>query len=214
LHYEILVEDYSGKKMLEILVPKIIAAGDTFAVNSYKGIGRIPKDLGHSPDAAKRHLLTQLPRLLKGFGRTFLGYGASYEATLVVVCDLDTRCFRKFRQELGAVLSACNPKPPTRFCLAIEEGEAWMLGDIEAVLCSYPRAKQTILHNYVNDSICGTWELLAEAVYPGGASELSKKGWSTVGREKSKWAMSIPHFMNVNSNTSPSFNHFCAKLRS
>lgn len=45
MHFEILVEDQSGKKALDILVPKILGNGHTFAVHSYKGVGHIPRDI-------------------------------------------------------------------------------------------------------------------------------------------------------------------------
>lgn len=45
MHFEILVEDLSGKKMLDILVPKIIGSAHTFKIHCYNGIGNIPKDL-------------------------------------------------------------------------------------------------------------------------------------------------------------------------
>lgn len=68
MHFEILIEDQSGKKALDILVPKIIGDDHTFNVHPYKGIGRIPKNLGAKGDANKRILLDQLPRLLRGYG--------------------------------------------------------------------------------------------------------------------------------------------------
>ena len=61
MHFEILVEDQSGKKALDILVPKMIGNEHTFNVHPYKGIGRIPKNLGKKADASKRILLDQLP---------------------------------------------------------------------------------------------------------------------------------------------------------
>ena len=45
MHFEILVEDPSGKKALDILMPKIINDQDTFNVVDYRGIGHIPKKL-------------------------------------------------------------------------------------------------------------------------------------------------------------------------
>ncbi|MGB5685679.1 MAG: hypothetical protein WBM35_07705 [Candidatus Electrothrix sp.] len=45
MHFEILIEDQSGKKALDILIPKLISLEHTFKVHSYKGIGRIPKNL-------------------------------------------------------------------------------------------------------------------------------------------------------------------------
>ncbi len=213
MHFEILVEDQSGKKAIDILVPKIIGDDHTFNIHPYKGIGRIPKNVvGHRLDASKRILLDQLPKLLRGYGNTFTNYPAEYPAAVILVCDLDDKCLKAFLQELFNILNACNPQPETRFCISIEEGEAWFLGDIPAVKSAYPRAKEAVLDTYVNDSICGTWEQLANAVYNGGSSALSAKGWQAVGTEKSQWAEKITPHMDVTNNASPSFNYFRQKL--
>ena len=184
MHFEILVEDRSGKKALDVLIPKIIGEQDTCRVIGYKGIGRIPPNLSPKTDASQRILLDQLPKLLRGYGKKFI----NYPAVLFVVCDLDDKCLKTFRQELFAVLHACNPRPNTRFCIAIEEGEAWLLGDMTAIRAAYPQARDAVLNGYVNDSICGTWEVLADAVFPGGSRALAGRGWQAVGREKSAWA--------------------------
>jgi hypothetical protein len=68
-------------------------------------------------------------------------------------------------------------------------------------------------HRYINDSICGTWEALANAVYPGGLEQLSKLGWQIVGAEKFKWAEAIAPAMNVESNRSASFCYFRDQIR-
>lgn len=212
MHFEILVEDQSGKKALDIWVPQIIGSGHTFKVHAYKGIGQIPKNLGAGKDAAKRILLDQLPRLLSGYGKAFSGYPIDYPAVLIIVCDLDDRCLKLFRQELFSILNTCDQKPETRFCMAIEEGEAWFLGDIPAVKAAYPKAKDAVLNRYVNDAICGTWECLADAVYKGGSAALCRKGWQAVGAEKSAWAEKIAPHMKVMKNLSPSFTYFRKKL--
>ena len=103
--------------------------------------------------------------------------------------------------------------PETYFCIAIEEGEAWLMGDISAIKLAYPKAKDSILNAYENDSICGTWERLADAIYKGGASALSSKGSHAVGTEKSLWAKQICPHMDVDRNKSPSFCAFRDKLR-
>ena len=213
MHFEILVEDLSGKKSLDILIPKIIGTQHTFKVHNYRGSGHIPKNLKSRADASKRILLDQLPKLLNGYGKTIANYPTDFPAAVIVVCDLDRRCLKKFRQELFAVLDACTPRPETRFCIAIEEGESWLLGDIPAIKAAYPKAKDNILNGYQNDSICGTWELLADAVFRGGSSSLKKRGWQTVGREKSTWAQKITPYMNVDQNASPSFCYFRDKIR-
>ena len=114
---------------------------------------------------------------------------------------------------LKRLLSNCNPKPTTRFCFAIEEGEAWFLGDLNAIKTAYPNAKDVVLNSYVNDSIGGTWEKLADAIYKGGAAALSAKGWQAIGEEKSRWAVEITPNMDIDHNRSPSFCHFREKIR-
>ena len=213
MHFEILIEDQSGKKTLDILMPKIIGDQHTFRVISYRGIGRLPKNLTGSTDASKRILLNRLPNLLKGYGNTYVNNPAKHSTAVIVVCDLDNKCLKTFRQELFAVLNMYNPKLETRFCIAIEEGEAWLLGDIPAIKAAYPKAKDSVLNNYRNDSICGTWELLAEAVFTGGLSALEKRGKRAIGTEKSAWAQKITPYMNVNKNASPSFCYFRDKIR-
>ena len=92
MHFEILIEDKSGKKALDIIVPKILGDRNTFKVHAYKGIGRIPKNLEHRSDASKRILLERLPKLLQGYGSAFKNYPNSYKAAVIIVCDLDDRC--------------------------------------------------------------------------------------------------------------------------
>lgn len=212
MHLEILVEDQSGKKALDILVPKIIENKHTFVVHPYKGIGRIPKDMRDTRYASKRILMDNLPKLLKGYGKTQAGR-RKYSEVVILVCDLDDKCLKTFRDELNGILNACNPRPETRFCFAIEEGEAWFLGDLYAVKAAYPKAKDAVLDSYIDDSICGTWEKLVDAVYPGGSSTLSKKGWQVIGAEKSRWAEAITPHMNVANNRSSSFCYFIRKIQ-
>ena len=90
-----------------------------------------------------------------------------------------------------------TPNRKHGFCIAIEEGEAWLLGDVKAIKKAYSRARLNVLDDYENDSICGTWELLADAVYVGGSRRLKDLGWGAVGREKSSWAEKITPYMDV-----------------
>jgi hypothetical protein len=212
MHFEILVEDQSSKKALDILTPKIIGDNHTFKIYPYKGIGRLPRNMKDSKDAAKRILLDNLPKLLKGYGKAFSGYN-NYPAVVILVCDLDDKCMKAFRKELFAMLNACTPKPETRFFFAIEEGEAWFLGDLKAIKSAYPHAKDSFLNSYINDSVCGTWEKLADAVYQGGTKSLSALGWQAIGIEKSRWAERITPHMTVDDNKSPSFCYFRDKMR-
>ena len=213
MHFEILVEDQSGKKMLDILVPKIIGDSHTFKIHAYKGIGHISKNLANIPNASIRVLLNRLPQILRGYGKTFAAYPDGYPAAVILVCDLDDKCLSVFRKELFTILNDCNPKPETRFCIAIEEGEAWLLGDIRAIKSAYPMAKDAVLNAYINDSVCGTWEYLADAICEDGSAALIANGGQSVGVEKFQWAEKISPHMDVTNNASPSFVYFRGKLR-
>lgn len=205
MHIEFLVEDSSGEKLLAQLLPRILGEqGElhTWRLKAYKGIGRIPSGLAGKADPAKRMLLDQLPRLLQGYGKT-PGIDA-----VVVVLDTDRRDCRDFLQELMALAQGCNPAPRTLFRLAVEEMEAWYLGDREALLKAYPRAKREVLDRYVQDSACGTWELLADAVHAGGVAAIKKAGWPLPGEIKHQWAEKIGPFMSLDDNASPSFGKF------
>ena len=94
------------------------------------------------------------------------------------------------------------------FRIAIEESEAWLLGDREAVVAAYPDAREPVLDGYVQDGICGTWEVLADAVHAGGSAQLRKEGWRNAGRAKCAWAVTITPHMDVDRNLSSSFRVF------
>ena len=205
MHIEFLVEDSSGEKLLAQLLPRILGdqgASHTWRLKAYKGIGRIPQGLTAKADPAKRMLLDQLPRLLQGYGKT-PGIDA-----VVVVLDTDWRDCKDFLQELKSLVQGCKSAPRTLFRLAVEEMEAWYLGDREALMKAYPRAKRDVLDRYVQDSVCGTWELLADAVYTGGTAAIRKAGWPLPGQIKHAWAEKIGPFMSINQNMSPSFGKF------
>lgn len=207
MHFEVLVEDQSGKIALESIMDKILdsdANEHTWRIISYRGIGRLPKNLRGVADPQKRILLDRLPSLLRGYGKSH----QDFPAAVIVVVDLDDRDCMEFKRELLDVLNACIPRPKTLFRIAIEEGEAWFLGDRNAVKAAYPNAKDSVLSSYVQDSICGTWEVLADAVYPGGATGLKNLGYPETGRAKCEWAGVIAPYMDVDSNESKSFQVF------
>lgn len=210
MHIEFLVEDSSGEKLIAQLLPKILGeqgAPHTWRLKSYKGIGRLPPGLSPKVDPAKRILLDQLPRLLQGYGKT------RYVDAVVVVVDTDRRDCKEFLNELTLLASHCNPAPRTLFRLAIEEIEAWYLGDRDGLLKAYPRAKRDVLDRYVQDGVCNTWELLADAVHKGGVAAIKKSGWPLAGDIKHEWAEKITPFMDINQNASPSFGKFRDGLR-
>lgn len=214
MHFDIFSEDISGLVALESIVPRILVKSlYTAEFKSYKGIGHLPKDLYKKKDPSVHTFLHNLPSLLKGLGRSYAGYGSSCAVCAIFVCDLDERCLKTFRQTLLEVLEVCDPKPTAAFCIAVEEMEAWLLGDIDAVKKAFPKAKLQILRKYKNDSICGTWELLADAIESGGATQLKRAGYPDIGIAKCSWAEKIAPLIDVENNASPSFAYFRDTLR-
>ena len=206
MHFEVLVEDRSGSIALEHVLKKILGANNaahSWKVHSYRGIGRVPKDLRSGKDPQKRLLLDRLPRILQGYGRSL---GDVAPSAVIVVVDSDARDCRAFKRELLDVLDACNPRPRTLFRIAVEESEAWLLGDRDAVKAAYPGARDSVLDRYVQDSRCDTWELLADAIHPGGSSALEE--WPASGQAKCEWAEKIAPRMDVDRNRSRSFQVF------
>jgi len=209
MHIEFLIEDSSGAKLLETLVPKIIGdigSPHTWRFHSYKGIGRIPRKLTKADNAAKRQLLTQLPKLLRGYAKT---PGIDL---IVVLVDSDTEPCSDLLADLKRVATDSGIQH-VLFRIAIEEVEAWYLGDRPALTHAYPRAKPAILNTYVQDSICGTWELLADAVEAGGSARIKSKGWPRPGEVKHQWAEAIAPHLNIDANASPSFRKFVEGIR-
>ena len=212
MHYEVLVEDQSGSIALDAIMEKILGTNYTshsWRLHPYKGLGRLPKNLRSVTDPKKRILLDQLPAILQGYGKSLTPHDV-----VIVVVDLDDRDCLAFKKELVNVLNACNPRPRALFRIPIEESEAWLLGDRNAVKSAYPLANNFVLNSYVQDSICGTWEVLADAVYQGGAARLKNLGYPDTGIAKCEWAREITPYIDVDSNQSKSFQVFRDAVRS
>ncbi|WP_235527907.1 DUF4276 family protein [Sphingomonas sp. Leaf38] len=150
-------------------------------------------------DPSKRIILDQLPRLLGGFNRT------PYVDAVIVVVDSDDRNCASFFDELNSICVRVGMTKRVLFGLATEEMEAWYFGDQVAVIAAYPGANKNALKAYVQDSVCGTWERLADAIAPGGFERVRIQGWPAPGVLKAEWAGRIPPHMDVDRNVSPSF---------
>ena len=206
MHFEVLVEDRSGSISLEFILEKILGQNGvrhSWRMHRFRGIGHLPQGLHRAPNPTNQLLLNNLPRLLRGYGRSLQG-----SAAVVVVVDSDNRNCIRFKQDLLNVLNACNPRPNALFRIAIEETESWLLGDRAAVKSAYPNANDVVLNGYVQDSICGTWEVLADAVHRGGSTQLKTSGYPAAGEAKCEWAGKIAPFLDIDSNQSKSFQVF------
>lgn len=210
MNFEILVEDMSGGKLLESLVPKILgydSCSHSWRIHTYRGLGRLPKNLKAESDPSKRKLLHRLPDILAGYDRS-----PGYDFVMVLM-DSDARDCKAMLHELKEIPAQKELKIPVMFRLSIEEVEAWYFGDRAAIAAAYPKARLQKLASYQQDSVCGTWEALLEITHQRIAKSVKGSGWMAAGKIKHEWATLIGPFMDIDRNESPSFQKFKNGLR-
>ena len=211
MHFQFLIEDQSSAALIKILMQKISVGNSnvTFSCKAFKGLGGLTKK-NTVKETKTGKLLNDLAIYLRGFNKSLQGFPSA----IFVVLDNDDRNTAEFREELNYVACQNNITVDHVFCIAVEEIEAWLLGDENAILEAYPAAKLAKLHTYVQDSICGTWEFLAEVVYPGGMVKLQRdcSSYMEIGRYKYEWAKNISVYMDIDHNNSPSFMYFISEI--
>jgi hypothetical protein len=202
MHIEFLVEDLSGKVFLEHMLKKFDL--ESYKIHHYKGVGRLP------PKGFSAKLLSKRQGLLSNLKKLLEGYGQSSVADVVfVVFDSDDKDPAEFMGELEDFYKNLTSPVRAIFSMATEEMEAWLLGDKNAISQAYPKVKMKIIENYVQDSVCGTWELLAKAL---NYKKPEKLKWNEAGTLKSEWADKIAPNMEIHNNLSPSFLQFKDEL--
>lgn len=207
MYFQYLIEDQSGKILIDQVMQKFTAKYPhaRYDCKSFKGIGGFAKKRTiHEIKTGK--LLNDLGMYLRGFDKSLRGISAA----IVIVLDSDDREQKDFCRQLEEIAVNNAIETDHIFCIAVEEMEAWLLGDEQAILKAYPDAKRHVIEAYEQDSICGTWEVLADAIYPGGRQRLYKdhKSYSEIGKLKSEWAKNIGPYMKLENNASPSFQLF------
>jgi hypothetical protein len=216
VHFEILIEDASGKILLEQIVPKIL--GPKGKPNTYRIV---------NIQELKHRVMAEMPRkqartlpwdviLFQTLDIQLRAYSKALihkNSVVVIVVDLDSRRLDSFQKTLESLFQMNTPNLDGGVRLAVEEIEAWILGDKAAVRHAYPLVKEYILTSYEQDSVCDTWEVLADAVFHGGSERLTEFGYPQIGREKCRWAENIGQYMDVDTNHSPSFSAFRDLLR-
>ncbi len=212
MRLEILVEGQSERTALEPLLSKILGPYNqphSWRIHKHRGIGKLPDNPSSKPNPKDPTLLHNLPSKLRAYSKSLQD-----DEAVVVLLDLDTHpdC-RELKQNLTSLLNDCIPGMKCLIRIAIEELEAWYFGDNAALLQAYPHANQSVLAGYVQDSQCGTWEKLADAVFPGGHTALKRQGTMQCLMQKRNWARDIASKMDVENNLSPSFQQFRDGLR-
>nr|MBK7065711.1 DUF4276 family protein [Deltaproteobacteria bacterium] len=170
-------------------------------VHAHGGRGTLPEGeaLKQPPPARSRGLLDQLPAKLRAYA------AAKQPAPLVVVLiDADDDDCVDLKRRISDAAQSEAPGVPVLVRIAVEETEAFYLGDWKAIKKAYPRAKQMVFRTYEPDvrPTQGTWELFAEVV--------GEKGYEN----KVDWAERMGVVMSINAagNRSPSFKALCRGL--
>jgi hypothetical protein len=199
MRLHVLVEGESEEALLRGWLPRFLP-GHSFVIIRHRGKGRLPRGPVRIPDIRREGLLDQLPAKLRAYGRTL---DPATDRLLVLVDADDDPCL-ELKERLLETLESCDPRPVVLFRLAIEETEAFYLGDPQAIRRAFRQAKLERLKSYVQDSVCGTWELFQGII---GDPDEDKPGWAE---------RMAPHLGTTwkgnDANRSPSFRQLCKAL--
>ena len=203
---EILSEDKSGAVVVERLSERITESEGIKAqvnVHPHRGCGSLPKDMTATPPKFANSLLDLLPSELRAYNKIYAGK----DIILIIAMDSDDKDPQALRQEIYSVAAKFAPDIRSVVGISTEEIEAWVLGDKSAIIEAYPDTNKAVLDSYVQDSVCGTWEILCRAVSDN-AEELIDIGYPAIGHYKALWTENISRYMLPQRNVSPSFNTF------
>jgi hypothetical protein len=194
VNLEILVEERSAERALDVLLPRIVPGVD-FEIRVFRG---------------KTDLLKKLPDRLKGYA----GWITQADKCLVVLVDRDNDdCLtlkadmEQMAASVGLLTVTAAPVSRRPFVvnrIAVEELEAWFFGDVPALCAAYPKVPISLGQqaNYRDPDAVpgGTWEALERVLQAG--------GYHRGGLAKVAVATEIARHMNVDVNRSRSFQVF------
>jgi hypothetical protein len=191
-----LVEGPSEDALFLSWMPRLLK-GHTVQIHPHQGKGKLPSNLSKKPDPKLRGLLDQLPAKLAAFEKSS---NRDEEAVLIVV-DADNDDPEKLAVKLSAVAKQVAPNVQVVVNIAVEETEAFYLGDLRALGIAYPDADMETAREYVPDSICGTWELFGRIIGDDGGNKVD-------------WAEAMGPRLTTNGarSRSPSFKALCTAL--
>ncbi|KOO20228.1 hypothetical protein AC068_02725 [Morganella morganii] len=208
MYFHILVEGDSEVRFLKKVMPFLHGehgVTHSWKMHKHQGIGSIPSNLNATPNKKDNSLLHNLPAKLRAYEKI-----SNPLNRIIVLVDIDSNVQSTFLSQLNNIKNTCAPTSDVRFVLACEELESWYLGDRNALIQYNPKINRAILNTYIQDSICGTWELLMRADDP---SLLKPKTpyWKSL-QKKVEWSKKITPHMDFAKNNSPSFNFLLHNL--
>jgi predicted ATPase len=194
VNLEILVEERSAERALDVLLPRIVPGVD-FEIRVFRG----------KPD-----LLKKLPDRLKGYA----GWITQADTCLAILVDRDNDDCLTLKSDMEKMAAAAGLLTVTvvpegrLLCvvnrIAVEELEAWFFGDVPALCAAYARVPASLGEQakYRDpDAIVGGTSEALERV-------LQAYGYHPGGLAKIVAAAEIAQHMNVDANRSRSFQVF------
>jgi hypothetical protein len=187
----------------------------THNIKSYKGLGGFKKGR-NSALIKSEHLLNNLKKSINAYNN---GLRYMPNSAVFIIVDNDKRNMNNFQKQLEEIVSDNKNTLDKVFCIAVEESEAWLLGDILAIQNAYPKNKDRIAtkhQQYKQDDILepGTWEFLFDMLNPqkGRKNKFTYPVFPESGIYKCEWAEKIGNCLNIRNNKSNSFNYFLSEL--
>jgi hypothetical protein len=199
MQIDILLEEPSAEEALRNLLPKII-----------KGRARV--NLINMRN--KSRLLQELPARLCGYKRRI---EAGEDLRLLILVDRDDdNCqdlkatLERMAREAG-LSTKSSPQENGQFYvvnrIAIQELEAWFIGDIDALKKAFSSLRGVSFpKSFQNPDKCGKWEILHRF--------LRQNGIYRSNYPKIEAARKISQQIEISHNRSKSFQHFCHGLES
>ena len=142
--------------------------GVELKIHRHQGKGALPQDVHAPPDRQRRGLLDQLPAKLRGFATS-----RNKPKAVVVLVDADNENPAGLACTIEAIARDVAPRLRVLVRVAVEETEAFYLGDLRALARAFPDADMEKARAYTPDSICGTWELFGEIVGDDGCNKVA-----------------------------------------
>lgn len=200
MHFFLFVEEPSAEAALENILPRLLGEAHTYQILTHGG---------------KDDLLKKLATKL----RSYRAYITTMDCRFIVIIDRDSEDCVALKNRLEVIASEAGIVTKTQATngvfhlinrIAIEELEAWFLGDFSAINAAYPRVNRNLANQNTYrdpDNIKGgTWEALERV--------LMRAGYYAGGLPKVEAARTISQYMDIENNRSDSFNQLVAGIRS
>jgi len=191
---DILVEEESAEHLLRVLTPRIVPEVP-FEIRRFSG---------------KPALLRELPQRMRGYSQ-ILRFDPTLRVVVLVDRDDDDCVALKAQIEqvvrdsgLSTLTSVGDGWACVATRIAVEELEAWLFGDVEALRQVYPRIPAALdrqaRYRDPDAIVGGTWESLERV--------LQKHGYHPGGLPKIRVAGAVARHMDIEKNRSHSFAQF------